>query len=82
MPILGLKCVTIYYPGNGVAKDSNSATYKNATILDANESGIKFRTDADGEVIFNGPYRIKDKMRAEKGEEAPAAAAARPRRNW
>lgn len=82
MPILGKKCITIYFPGNGVDKNSNSATYKNATVIEAHESGIKFNTVEDGDVIFNGAYRIKDKMRAEKGEEAPAAAAARPRRNW
>lgn len=78
-----MKHITLYFPGDGT-KGSNSASYKNCTVLDARDNGIKFNTAEDGDVIFNGPYRIKDKER--EGKKAPAAeaepAVARPRRNW
>jgi len=66
-----MKVVTLYFPGDGT-KGSNSATYKNATIVNAGPRGITFTTAEDGQVDFAGPYRIKDKERAQK-EAAPAA---------
>jgi hypothetical protein len=76
-----MKVVTLYYPGDGT-KGSNSATYKNATVVDAGPNGITFTTVEDGEISFAGQYRVKDKERAAAAPRNAPAAAPAGRARW
>jgi len=79
--------ITLYFPGDGVEKNSNTATYKGIKDFAINnaQGTITFKTKKHGEIVTPLPWRLKKGV--ELGEEEVAgnhdeAPPARRARGW
>lgn len=80
--------VTLFYPGDGVRENSNSATYKGIKEFKDNNNGtITFKTTKHGTITTPLPWRLKKDVELGNevdhepaAEQAPAGNMAR--RRW
>lgn len=83
--------VTLYFPGDGVRENSNTATYKGIKDFRDNGNGtITFKTKKHGEITSPLPWRLckgvdlgADENEHDNAPGAPAGNMAnKPKRGW
>jgi hypothetical protein len=75
--------ITLYHPGDGVTKDSNSTTYKGIKEFKTNGNGtISFKTKKHGTVTTPLYWRLKEDVELGEEDQAPAPAAGNRNRGW